>query len=168
LPVKSRKSEELITAKQALERSTSEIVQKEEQIRKLRAENKRLQKVASLSEDAVGAKQQSALRSSSVRDLHGKPVTMRDKIKEIKMRTKQPDRKRSTNSIDRSFSTSLLQQSPKTPTIIPESSNEDLCDEPLSFGVSLDEARRRRATQTEDERRKTSDTDWEVSEIVVL
>jgi len=45
---------------------------------------------------------------------------------------------------------------------------EELYDEPLFFGDSLEEAKRRRAMLTYDEKGKVAHTDWEISEIIML
>jgi len=173
LPIKSRKSEELKIVREKLENSISEIIQKEEEILKLKAENDRLKKVGHNSKETVAGKRHRS-SISSMRDLDGKPVMMRDKIKEIKMRTQLSGRLDRPKSIGNRSSSKQLKESSHVWTAIPDTleettkTNEVLCDEPLSFEVSLEEAKRRRATQTEDERVKAADTEWEISEVMLL
>jgi len=176
LPVMSAKSQELLFAKEKLVTSETEIHKRDEQIQKLLAENERLKKDAIKSKEAQETKPigTRSLSDAQKQWLEKKPLTMRDKLNQIKMKSKRSIGSEHMPYTSQSSSGALdvptaVTHKSKSSDVVDDSANvkKEVSDEPFSFKVSVDQARKRRETNPE-QKPKAAETEWEMSELMVL
>jgi len=155
LPVTSAKSKELIVVKQKLDETETEIIHKEEQIRKLIGENERLKKEATRLKPRKGSQ-------DPFQRLKSNQSTLREKIQELKKGSH-------SFSTEGSGSPTRLLESPNgvIATSSGTSKRTGVCNEPLSFRNGVAEANMR-VTNTGREKEKLANKDWEITEFMVL
>lgn len=163
------KSGEFVNAHEELIRSEKDSHRKDEQIRKLLAENKRLKEKAT--------KQKASTRGGYLPAQGPKLLrasTMQDKIKAIKMNTELSiKRAGSVGSLGKSKRTQTSKRFSERPSTARPANAKHFApvseEEPLSFRFSIKEAKvKRAATQMGKELEKPQITDWEYSEIMFL
>jgi len=168
LPVTSAKSQELIVTKRKLNDTESAIIQKEEQIRKLIGENERLKNEASKHKELEGIRLQSRIGSQDpLLRPKSKQSTMRERIKELKNGTSSGFVSNRSVTTDSGSSMPILESPSRFVATSGTAESTEVCDEPLSFRTGVAEAKTR-ATNTDQQKEKPPNNDWEISEFIVL